>query len=426
MTLTDATSIAADPERWPAIATVPTAPVAGTVAAGIFRTAVRRVPVRVTLHGHQGVRRLGAGDEQAPQIMVHRPAQLFARLGRDRRIGFGEAYMAGDWTTRADSDLADLLTPFAARLTRLVPLPLQRLRRLVDTRQPADEANTVDGSRSNITRHYDLSNDLFAAFLDPTMSYSSAWFDDAVGTPPRARDLEAAQLHKIDGILDYAAVGDGTRLLEIGTGWGALAIRAAQRGADVTTVTLSREQRALALQRIAAAGLGDAIDVRLQDYRHVEGRFDAIVSVEMIEAVGEEYWPTYFATLDRLLAPGGRIGLQAITMDHDRMLATRHSYGWIHKYVFPGGLIPSLTAIEHNLATRTRLTVADQRELGSHYAETLRQWRHRFLQNWPQISAHGFDETFRRLWEFYLAYSEAGFRTGYLTVHQLALAERAV
>ena len=207
-------------------------------------------------------------------------------------------------------------------MTTLIPAPLQRLRVLVDRRVPASQENTIDGSRANIAAHYDLSNDLFAAFLDPTMSYSSAWFGDSE-LIAAVTSLEQAQLRKIDGILDLAGVREGSRVLEIGSGWGSLAIRAAQRGAHVTAITLSCEQMQLARERVAAAGLSALAEVRVQDYREVDGEYDAVVSVEMIEAVGEAYWPAYFATLDRLLAPGGRISLQAITMAHDRFLATR-------------------------------------------------------------------------------------------------------
>ncbi|MGH3385898.1 MAG: class I SAM-dependent methyltransferase [Nocardioidaceae bacterium] len=409
-----------DPAIWPDVAERPRPTAAAAIARSFFRRAIRRLPVRVTLPGGE---RLGGGGADAPEMVLHRPGDVFGRVGAHQLTGFGEGYMAGDWSAGPGTDLADLLTPFAARLTGLVPKPLQHLRSLVDKRLPANEANTVAGARDNIHRHYDLSNDLFATFLDPTMSYSSAWFPDRLDGDDD-RDLEAAQLRKIDGILDYARVGAGTRLLEIGTGWGALAIRAAERGAYVTTITISRQQRELARRRIAEARLDDRIEVRLQDYREVEGEYDAVVSVEMIEAVGEEFWPTYFATLDRLLAPGGRVGLQAITMDHDRMLVTRRTYGWVHKYIFPGGLIPSLRAIDANLAQHTRLQVAEQRELGLHYAETLRQWRARFVDGWPQVRDLGFDGTFRRMWEFYLAYCEAGFRTGYLRVQQLSLAPR--
>ena len=256
------------------------------------------------------------------------------------------------------------------------------------------------------------------------MSYSCAWFGDSKPIAT-ASGLEEAQLRKIDGILDLAGVGAGTRLLEIGSGWGSLAIRAAQRGARVTTITLSREQARLARDRVEAAGLAGLVEVRVQDYREVEGQYDAIVSVEMIEAVGEAYWPAYFAALDRLLAPGGRVAIQAITMAHERFLATRRSFSWIQKYIFPGGIIPSLQAIDETLAAHTTLRVTRQRELGPHYARTLRLWRERFEDQWPHIHAQGFDETFRRMWEFYLAYSEAGFRSGYLGVSQLQLTRGA-
>ena len=338
---------------WPALTKRPRAPMRATVARLIFERAVAGIPVRVT---YPDGRVLGSGSPTSPEFEVVRPAAFFARLGRDAKIGFGEAYTAGDWRAGPGTDLADLLTPFASRVTTLIPAPLQRLRVLVDRRVPANQENTLDGSRANIAAHYDLSNDLFAAFLDPTMSYSSAWFDDsepiAAATP-----LEEAQLRKIDGILDLAGVQEGSRVLEIGSGWGSLAIRAAQRGARVTAITLSHEQMRLARERVAAAGLSALAEVRVQDYREVDGEYDAIVSVEMIEAVGEAYWPAYFATLDRLLAPGGRISLQAITMAHDRFLATRRSFSWIQKHIFPGGIIPSLHAVDDVLAAHTTLRV---------------------------------------------------------------------
>ena len=279
--------------RWPTAATTPRAPLRATIARVVFEHAVRRVPVRVT---YPDGRVLGAGSPASPELEVVRPAAFFARLGRDAKIGFGEAYMAGDWRAGSGTDLADLLTPFASRLTTLIPPALQRLRVLVDRRVPHDHENTPDGSRTNIAAHYDLSNDLFAAFLDPTMTYSSAWFDESEPVETATR-LEEAQLRKIDGILDLAGVQAGTRVLEIGTGWGSLAIRAAQRGARVTTITLSHEQMRLARERVEAAGLSGLAEVRVQDYREVDGQYDAIVSVEMIEAVGEAYWPTYLRPL---------------------------------------------------------------------------------------------------------------------------------
>jgi cyclopropane-fatty-acyl-phospholipid synthase len=221
-----------------------------------------------------------------------------------------------------------------------------------------------------------------------------------------------------------ARVTTGQHILEIGTGWGGLAIRAALRGARVTTLTISAEQARLAEQRIAEAGVADRVQVLMRDYREAQGQYDAVVSVEMVEAVGERYWPTYFAALDRLLRPGGRVGLQSITMPDSRMRATRGDYTWIHKYVFPGGIIPSVESIEANLAQDTTLRAVERRSLGPDYARTLAQWRRTFLDRWEEVAALGFDETFRRMWEFYLGYCEAGFRVGYLDVHQFALARR--
>jgi cyclopropane-fatty-acyl-phospholipid synthase len=401
-----------DAAHWPGLATPPRVRLRARVAEGIFRRAVAPLPVRVTLPDG---RVFGCGGPSAPVMRLVRPRAFYARLGADAKIGFGESYMTGDWTTGPDTDLADLLAEFAARLTRLVHPTLQRLRHLVERTQPEHEENTTENSRRNISRHYDLSNELFEAFLDETMTYSSAWFEPG-------DDLAAAQVRKIDGVLDLARVRSGMRVLEIGSGWGGLAIRAARdRGAHVTTLTLSTEQQALARKRAAEAGVAELVDVRLQDYRDVTGQFDAVVSVEMIEAVGERFWPTYFRALDELLVPGGRVGLQAITMPHDRMLATRRSYTWIHKYIFPGGIIPSLRAIAENLEAHTRLSIVERRDLGPHYARTLAMWRERFLANWNRVEG-SFDETFRRMWEFYLAYCEAGFRVGYIGVSQLGLA----
>ncbi len=216
--------------RWPGIAQTPRTPFKARVAKAILRPAVSRTPVRLTFPDGTV---WGAGEPGAPEMEVRRPAAFFSRLGHDTKIGFGEAYMAGDWTTGPGTDLADLLTPFAERLTTIVPPSLQKLRGLVDRQLPQHERNTKEGSRSNIERHYDLSNDLFERFLDPTMTYSSAWF----ASPEES--LEQAQYRKLDGILDPAGVTEGTRVLEIGSVWGSLANRAAQRGAQFVTITIS-------------------------------------------------------------------------------------------------------------------------------------------------------------------------------------------
>jgi cyclopropane-fatty-acyl-phospholipid synthase len=386
--------------------TPPHAPFRAAIAERLFRHAVRGLPVTVSLPDGT---LLGRGG---PLLRIVRPT-FFHRLGAHGNIGFGEAYMAGDWES---PDLAAALTPFAATVSTLIPRPLQLLRRMVDARRPAVERNTVDGARSNIHRHYDLSNELFELFLDESMTYSSAWFG-------AHDDLHTAQLRKIDGILDYAGVTRGTRVLELGTGWGALAIRAAQRGATVTSLTVSVEQQQLAQSRVAAAGMSDRVTIELSDYREATGEYDAVVSVEMIEAVGEEFWPTYFATLSRVLVPGGRVGLQVITMPHDRLLATRHANNWIQKYIFPGGILLSVPVIAQQSA-QAGLTVSGRRGLGPHYARTLALWRTRFLASWDRVGALGFDPMFERMWEFYLAYSEAGFRSRYLDVWQFSLTKQ--
>ena len=402
-------------EAWPDVTSVRRAPVRGRVARLLLTRVADGLPLQLRLPDGTTP---GSADPAHPCLEI-RSWSFFDRVGKDLKIGVGEGYMAQEWRPAPGSDLADVLTPFATRLTDIVPPALARFRGLVEPRQPSAEENDRTGARSNIARHYDLSNELFETFLDETMSYSAAWYDG--GAPQPGTDpLATAQLHKIDGILDYAGVGPGSSVLEIGTGWGQLAVRAAQRGAIVHTITLSAEQQALARQRVAAAGMSDRVTVELRDYRDVAGQYDAVVSVEMIEAVGEQYWPTYFQAVRRALRPGGRFGLQAITMPHDRMLAARHAYGWIHKYVFPGGLIPSLEAVSRS-AGAAGLHVCEGRSLGPDYARTLRSWRERFTAAEARVEALGFDATFRRMWEFYLAYSEAGFRSGHLDVWQLRL-----
>ncbi|MFE0383208.1 class I SAM-dependent methyltransferase [Streptomyces bungoensis] len=396
-----------DPARWPDVAAVPRSSWARTAVTGaLVRRALRGLPLRARFAGAEPVGRGG------PLLEVRDPAAFHARVGTGGLVGFGESYMAGEWDA---PDLVAALTVLAAHAADLVPAPLQRLRGLWAPRHPLEERNTPDGSRSNISRHYDLSNDLFALFLDDTLSYSSAVFR---GFPATWDLLAAAQRRKVDRLLDLAGVREGTRLLEIGTGWGELALRAAARGARVTSLTLSREQRELALERVRAAGAGDRVSIELCDYREARGTYDAVVSVEMIEAVGAEFWPVYFRTLDERLDPGGRVALQAITMPHERMLATRDTFTWIHKYVFPGGIIPSTEAIEDTARAHTRLRPARRDSFGAHYAETLRLWRERFTARAGELGALGFDDTFRRLWTFYLAYCEAGFRAGYLDVQQ--------
>ena len=311
------------------------------------------------------------------------------------------------------------MTAFANSVADLIPPSLQRLRPLAVVSHPRSMYNSLKQARHNVAEHYDLSNDLFAEFLDETMTYSSALFETS---RPSWDQLADGQRRKIDRLLDSARVGPGSHVLEIGTGWGELCIRAAARGAHVHSITLSAEQQRMAQQRVADAGLSDRVLIELKDYREVDGRYDAVVSVEMIEAVGYRFWPTYFQTLDRLVSPGGRVSIQAITMPHDRMLLSRNTYTWIQKYIFPGGMIPSVEAIVGITERETRLRTVGMLSLRPHYAETLRLWGERFLTHRDAVSALGFDEVFQRMWELYLAYSEAGFRSGYLDVYQWTFA----
>jgi cyclopropane-fatty-acyl-phospholipid synthase len=412
-----AAGCAVDAGRWPDVAVAEGSRLRAAVARALFNQAIARLPVRAQFPDG---RRLGGGPPSAPVMVLHRPREFFRRFGASGLIGFGESYMAGDWDC---ADLTGLLAVFAAHADELIPPWLQRMRGLAVRRPPSADRQDRGGARRNIGRHYDLSNDLFALFLDETMTYSSAVFGVAADGTLLAdeQQLAGAQRRKIDSLLDRAGVGPGCRLLEIGTGWGELAVRAANRGATVVTVTISQQQHALAARRVAEAGLAGQVRVELRDYRDVEGTFDAVCSCEMIEAVGERYWDDYFAALDAHLAPGGRIGLQTITMPHERMLATRRTHTWIQKYIFPGGQIPSLTAISDSLERRTRLRITGRADFGPHYAETLAIWRDRFAARAEEIARLGFDDVFNRMWRFYLCYSEAGFRSGYINVSQLTL-----
>ncbi|MCG7607660.1 MULTISPECIES: class I SAM-dependent methyltransferase [Mycobacterium] len=407
---------AIDPTRWPDVAHPPRGPVAaisGAVADQLLRRAAATLPVRLAFPDGTVI---GAADPTLPTMVIERPGAVARRIGCHGLIGFGESYMAGEWHS---TDLVGLLTEFGRSMGDLVPAALQRFRTVTLPRSPRSARNNPAQSRRNIAAHYDLSNELFSEFLDETMTYSSALFPELPGT---AAGLADAQRRKIDRLLDSAGVGPGSRVLEIGTGWGELCIRAAQRGARVRSITLSSEQQRLARQRVAAAGLSDRVGIDLLDYRDADGCYDAVVSVEMIEAVGYRFWPTYFRTLDRLVTPGGRVAIQAITMPHDRMLASRGTHTWIQKYIFPGGLLPSTEAIIGLTEHGTRLRTVDVMSLRPHYAETLRLWREQFVSRSDTVAALGFDDVFARMWELYLAYSEAGFASGYLDVYQWTFA----
>ena len=407
-------------KRRPTVARPPSGPLAAAsavIARRLLHRAAARLPLRVVYPDGTVI---GARDSTSPTLVINEPDGLARRIGRHGLIGFGESYMAGEW----DSDaLTELLTVLATDVGNLVPAALQWLRPIVVASRPGSSPRGREQARRDVAMHYDLSNDLFGQFLDETMTYSSALFDDLPASWPQ---LAGAQRRKIDRLLDTAGVGPGTRVLEIGTGWGELCIRAAARGADVRSVTLSDRQLWSARQRVAAAGLSDRVQIDLRDYRDVGGNYDAVISVEMIETIGFHAWPDYFRTLERLLTPNGRLAIEAITMPHDRMLATRNTHTWIQKHIFPGGLIPSAKAILDITERQTRLRVVDIVSLRKHYAETLRLWRERFLQRRITLAHVGFDEMFARMWELYLAHAEAGFRSGYLDVYQWSFTSEAV
>ncbi len=397
--------------HWPGLDVVPSGPrarVSARIAKRLFVAALGRLDVTVV-----------AGDETwgkgGPVMVIHRPEEFWARIGRHQLIGFGEAYLTGAWDAE---DLGGFLEVLAAEMQDLVPASLQKLRALVVKRPPRTQKSNTRNSKTNIAHHYDLSNQLFELFLDPTLSYSSALFEGDPAVAP-AGELETAQGRKIERLLDEAGVGAGSRVLEIGSGWGELCIRAARRGATITSLTLSVEQKALADERIAAAGFAEQCGVEICDYRDVTGSYDAVVSVEMIEAVGWQYWRTYFETIDRVLAPGGKVAIQAITMPHDRMLATRNTYTWINKYIFPGGFLPSVQVVDEITREHTTLRMSPAFSMGQHYARTLKLWDEAFLAHSADVLRLGFDQTFLRMWHFYLDYSRAGFASGYIDVNQL-------
>ncbi|MDE1997287.1 MAG: class I SAM-dependent methyltransferase [Rhizobiaceae bacterium] len=274
----------------------------------------------------------------------------------------------------------------------------------------AFNANTKRGSRKNIEAHYDLGNDFYRQWLDPSMLYSSAIWDETTPT------LEAAQARKLERIREKLGLSGGETVLEIGCGWGALAADlAVEAKARVTGITLSTSQLAWAKAKALESGKSDDIDLRLQDYRDTEGKFDRIVSIEMFEAVGEAYWPGYFQMLKRCLNDAGSAVLQIISIEEKRFEDYRHGTDFIQKYIFPGGFLPSDSALRIEIA-KAGLVLKEVEHFGRSYARTLAEWRHRFRTHWPAIAALGFDERFRRLWDYYLCYCEAGFEEGSINV----------
>jgi cyclopropane-fatty-acyl-phospholipid synthase len=347
--------------------------------------------------------------ESGVTLQVHDEA-VFSRVLSRGDIGLAEAYLDGQWDAPDVTGLLALLARNRAALAKAVygswrQLLAARMRHWVNR-------NSRAGSKRNIMAHYDLGNDFYRLWLDPSMSYSSAIY-----RPEDDGSLLAAQHAKYRRILDRLQAKAGDRVLEIGCGWGGFAEMALQDGLRVTGLTLSPAQLKWAQQRVPQA------DLSLQDYRDTREQFDHLVSIEMFEAVGEQWWPTYFATVARALKPAGRALIQSITIRDDLFASYRRGTDFIQQYIFPGGMLPSRSAFRKE-AERNGLRVIDEFAFGLDYARTLAEWRAAFEVKWPQIATLGFDETFRRLWRLYLSYCEAGFLAGNIDVVQFELARR--
>jgi len=353
-----------------------------------------------------GVRRFGAG---APVRLSIHEAAFFRRLATRGKLGLGESYTAGEWDADDLVALFELLLHNAGAAGDRHP----RVRRLLELRPRLHRRNGLARSRRNIAYHYDLGNDLFALMLDETMTYSCAVFEQP------GLSLAEAQRAKYERLCCNLQLGSGDHVLEIGCGWGGFARYAAEtRGCRVTGITISREQAALARQRTQ----GLPVEILEQDYRSVEGSFTKVVSIEMVEAIGADQFGTFFATIDRVLAPGGRAAVQSILVPEQRWERYRHTPDWIERYVFPGCLIPSLEALTRAAARHSRLGVYGVEEIGEHYAETLRRWRASFHERIDEVRRLGYGRRFERTWDFYLAFCEAAFRTRALHDAQLLLA----
>ncbi|WP_407656678.1 class I SAM-dependent methyltransferase [Marinobacter antarcticus] len=358
----------------------------------------------------------GNTDHQPAELIIH-DQSTWRDLLTGGSVGAAEAYVAGDWSS---PDLVALLRFFTRNIDRMNEFE----DRFSWVTKPALKGlhwlnrNTKDGSRKNISAHYDLGNDLFETFLDPTMMYSSAIYPNEEST------LEEAAVHKLDTICQKLDLQPGDRVIEIGTGWGGFAIHAAKHyGCHVTTTTISKEQLELAQDRVISEGLENRITLLFDDYRDLAGQFDKLVSIEMIEAVGPQFLDSYFNQINTLLKPEGLALVQAINMPEQRYQRALKNVDFIQRFIFPGSFIPSFGAILESVRNQSNLVLAHSEDTGFHYARTLRDWCDRFMANREQLESKGYDQAFRRLWHFYFAYCEAGFSERAIGVSQLVFAK---
>jgi cyclopropane-fatty-acyl-phospholipid synthase len=378
-----------------------------------FGSKLRRGILDVILPDGRTVR-LGGAEPGPHAVMKPRDFGFAGRLLRGGDIGIAEAYLRGEWDT---PDLTQFLYLFCVNhdLTHSM-LSDKPLVRYVQRARHWFNRNTRRQARRNIYAHYDIGNAFYSAWLDPGMTYSSALFEDH--TP----DLTAAQNNKYRRLAEAIDLRPEQKLLEIGCGWGGFAEYAARRGAKVVGLTISKEQRDFAQQRIHLAGLAEKVDIRLQDYRDERGHYDRIASIEMIEAVGEQFWPKYFSQLRDRLLPGGLAGIQTITIQDKLFQTYRREVDFIQRYVFPGGMLPSPQVLK-SLGDTFGVPVIREHIFGQDYAKTLATWRNNFREAWPNLTPLGFDDRFRRLWEYYLSYCEAGFLSGNIDVRQVVFAK---
>jgi cyclopropane-fatty-acyl-phospholipid synthase len=379
-----------------------------------FASRLKRGTLDVTLLDGR-VLRFGGVEPGPVAGMVLHNYDFAARLITAGDIGIAEAYLRGDWDT---PDLTHFLYLFCVNheliQTMLGDKPLVRFVQMV---RHWFNRNTRRQARRNIYAHYDIGNAFYSAWLDPSMTYSSALFEDGTA------DLTQAQNNKYRRLAEAIDLQPGQKLLEIGCGWGGFAEYVARTfGARVVGLTISKEQRDFAQKRMQQAGLNEKVEIRLQDYRDERDRYDRIASIEMIEAVGEEFWPKYFSQLSDRLTPGGLAGIQAITIQDSIFQTYRREVDFIQRYVFPGGMLPS-PAVLKMLGEKFGVPVIRERIFGQDYAKTLATWRNNFRAAWPNLIPLGFDERFRRLWEYYLAYCEAGFLSGNIDVRHVIFAK---
>ncbi|MCU0833590.1 MAG: cyclopropane-fatty-acyl-phospholipid synthase family protein [Chromatiaceae bacterium] len=371
--------------------------------------------LRLLWNGHAHT--LG-GERAGPsgELHINRSLRLARKLAVNGEIGFAEGFMDGDWDS---PDLAALLLSLARNERAFAALGSgSLLHRAATWVRHRVNRNSKGGSRRNIAYHYDLGNDFYRLWLDPGMAYSSGLYRG------HDEDLEAAQERKYARLLGLLGAQPGEHVLEIGCGWGGMALRAARAGLRVTALTLSQEQLTYAREQIERAGLSARVEVRLQDYREVRGTFDHVVSIEMFEAVGEAYWAQYMETLARCLRPGGHAVLQVITIDEAYFEGYRGRPDFIQRYIFPGGMLPSPERFEQ-AARAAGLAVTERSFHGGDYARTLADWHRRFVAQTEAVAALGFDQRFQRMWRYYLAYCEAGFRDGRIDLMQVRLEKPA-